>query len=181
MIIVKTFCGRELYFSDCDSDIVSGCRFSYDQLQQTYSIYNRTTKKRKSVNSAIFGCDLKTAIIHLDGNSQNFQRENIKKINRSDFYRYRPPTCGRKYKGVCKAKKIKCGLEKYIAQLTLCTTKSIRFTCDTEQQAASLYNAMCDFLDFPGYRNGVPKIELTVEQKKHIYKKLKQYKTKGLK
>ena len=181
MITRKTFCGRELYFSDCDADLLKNCRFTYGQRQQIYSAYDTTTKRRKTVFSLLFGCDLKTATIHIDGNRANFQRENLQRMEKSEWLRYRGPIGRQRYKGVAKETRRSGYTKPWRVEVSLSSHEWIRIFYDgTEEAAAGIYNAMCDFLDFPGFRNDVPKIDLTVEQKKLIYKKLKQYKAKGV-
>jgi len=173
MITVKTACGREIYFSDSDAKLLKDYTFVYDRSYQRFEAKNKITLKRYMIPVLLFQVtDLTIKTIHIDGNTANYQRENLQRISKSEWYRYRGPLTGKKYKGVIKRK----GMKFPHAEVTIKGNKNIRLDSHwgDQEYTAGLYNAMCDYLNFTGYRNNVKKIELTKQQKEYIDNRLKQ-------
>lgn len=183
MITAKTPCGRTLLFSDCDAEFVNNNRFVYDQICQSVRYYNGDTNTFRSILPVLFNTPdsekSKYGYFFADGNRFNFQRENVRRVSRAVAYRYRPAQCGKKYKGVSR----KLG-KLYVEVWVGCVRKdrqqlrfqvvSGNFTI-TEEYAAGVYNAILDYLHIAGYRNDVPKVELTDEQKSKVDAKMRQW------
>jgi len=170
MFSIVTPCGRRVLFSDSDWEKMQGISVYYEKATRCLSYKTNENRKMKgSLLAYLFDTEFSQdyGYLYADGNRYNLQRENVKQIPRGDSFRFRPPLCGKKYKGVCK--RLRC--KKFVRWFTLiCVNNYCSFfiPCDSEIHAAATYNAVCDYLKFDGYRNEVEKIVLTNELQKYI-------------
>lgn len=169
MIVRETVCGKELFFDDNDLNKIR--EYSFHCVKGRVYAKHRKTEQRLTIYSLLFGKNTKLSFENKNGNNLDFQKENI--IQR--VRRQQKPISKKEYKGVIdnngylqvevlilNKKKLKISLKQY-----------------DETKAAGIYNAMCDHLGIDGYRNPVPKIELTVEQKVSLDNKYAKIKEKA--
>jgi hypothetical protein len=177
MFSIVTPCGRRVLFSDSDWDKIENIVVYYEQEHRLLVYKVKTDKKlRGSVLSYLFDTSnsQKFGYLYADGNRFNLQRENVTQIDRSTSFRYRPAPSGKKYKGVrCRTNSRKH--KRWFASLHITQNCYFEIPCNNEIHAAAMYNAVCDYLKLEGYRNDVPKIELTNELQKYIDTKLQKW------
>lgn len=112
-------------------------------------IFDEKTRKWQSLPRLILGVyERSSCVEYKDGNPNNLCRENLAVMSRSDVIRLRSPKeDGRMFKGTIYSN------GKWYAILTLPNRQRFSRPCQTEVEAAMVYDALLDHLGMIGYRN----------------------------
>lgn len=158
--------GPALYVDDEQYEKIKDYAIYYDAFHRRFMYREYNTGHYNGSRALLpffFGHAKNRAYLFRDGQTNNFCFDNVIVTTRDVAYRHRPPIGGHKYKGAQRTRK-KC-LSGWLAQVWFSGRHMVILYADSELHAARLYNAMLGYYKIDGYRNKVPEILLTDEQK----------------
>lgn len=175
---LETVCGKEFIIDTYNLEKLKYHTFYWCVTTLTINCRNRRNPDKTKLyahlrlTSVLFNTNISDRVpFFKDGNRRNLTEKNVKIITKAELFRKREKLYNMPYKGVHKLNE-----KTYMAKAVLKNGKLATF-CNkntTDIEAAGLYNAVLDYCKIKGYRNKVPKIELTEKQKKYIRKRGKQ-------
>lgn len=171
MKIIKAYSGEEILVDDSDYKLLLNYNWRYNLGGNTSKKYvhciDQKTNKQLIMRRLIIKCPNKKFVIHLDGDTLNHQRSNLKVVTVSEFRRTYPPREGRKYKGLTRNLDAR---RPYTAAITI-NSKSV-FIGDGKSkiEAAQLYDAAVNYLKFTHCYKNFPnkQFDLPIAAKKRL-------------
>lgn len=155
MKIIESYSGEDILVDDDDYEFLINYNWRYHLGGNTSRKFvhctDHKTNKQLIMRRIIMKCPPNKFVVHLDENTLNHQRYNLKILTVSEFRRTCPPREGRQYKGFSRNGNVK---RPYTAAITINKKSVFIGDSKSEIRAAQLYDAAVNYLKFEHcYRN----------------------------